>query len=133
MRSTGILGQVVAAMAAVLLAGCSQQARETPATAVLDDFELDPAWSLDSANDYAALSFVEHDVTSGKLALGVAFADNGRDKAVLRKEVDLDCSGVERLLIDALNPSAQPVRLGLALRAKDGSLFETEPRELASG
>jgi hypothetical protein len=129
----------IAGMAAlVLLAACGQDAaRQAPgapaeATVLLDDFEPDHGWTLDSANDYAALSVVEGH-TSGTTALQVDFADNGRDKAVLRDEVALDCSGTQRLLIDALNPGTQEIQLALALRADDGSLWETKPATLAPG
>src|SRR4051812_29609357 len=113
MRPRQCLRTALGALAlAAALASCAQDASRPAALAsggppaveppgMLDDFELDPGWTLDSANDYAALSFTEQAATTGKLGMRVDFSDNGRDKAVLRKEVDLDCSGVERLMIDA--------------------------------
>ncbi len=127
------------ALVAAWLSGCGQTG---PASAPsgspspwssLDEFEQGGGWTLDSANDYAALATTTRSVTSGGTALQVDYADNGRDKAVLRKEVDLDLSGVTTLAIDALEPGDATVSLALALRVKDGSLYETVPMVLRPG
>ena len=100
---------------------------------LLEDFEDDPGWSLDSANDYAALSPTEQPVSSGRFALRVAVSDNGRDKAIVRKEVDLDLTSASSLLIDVFNAQSAAVSVALALHASDGSLWELNPRTLVPG
>ncbi len=100
---------------------------------LLEGFEDDPLWTLDSANDYAALSASAADASEGAFGLKVAVSDNRRDKAVIRKEVALDLSRVRRLLIDARNASTQAVTIDLALHATTGALFTTRPRALAPG
>jgi hypothetical protein len=139
MRSRTALA-LVGALAGILASCGPEGARsDAPSAAapaestLLEDFEQDPTWTLDSANDYAALSSTERAATSGKLGLQVDYADSGRDKVVLRKEVDLDLSGVERLLIDAQNQNDQAIDFALALRSKDGALWELAPLKLAPG
>jgi len=104
-----------------------------PQLQLLEDFEDDPGWSLDSANDYAALSATEQPVSSGRFALRVAVSDNGRDKAIIRKEVDLDLSSAQSLLIDVFNAQSAAVSVALALHASDGSLWELKPQTLLPG
>jgi len=136
-------------VAVTLLAGCGPEGGSLPPAAsaatatttagtapqvqLLEDFEDDPAWSLDSANDYAALSATEHPVTSGRFALRVAVSDNGRDKAIVRKEVDLDLSSAQSLLIDVYNAQSAAVSAALALHASDGSLWELKAQTLVPG
>ena len=130
------------------LAGCGPLGVVAPPTSVssgtpasvpaqqvqlLEDFEDDPAWSLDSANDYAALSPTEHPVSSGRFALRVAVSDNGRDKAIVRKEVDLDLTSASSLLIDVFNAQSTAISVALAVHASDGSLWELTPQTLVPG
>lgn len=126
----------------VALAACSGDAPRTgsaaasdagPALLTLDDFESGAAWSLDSADNYAALSPQRSAASDGLLGLQIDYADNGRGKSLVRREVEWDLSGVTALSIDAHLPSAAEVQLALALRGKDGALFETRPQALTPG
>ncbi|MBA2481398.1 MAG: hypothetical protein H0V44_12110 [Planctomycetes bacterium] len=121
-----------------ILLSCGQQQRDQPsltepAAVLLEDFEQDTLWSLDSASDYAALTSTRRSATSGTWALQADYCDNGREKAILRKEVDLDLSGVRSLLIDVDNAGTAAPAIGMALRGRDGSLYETTSIQLKPG
>lgn len=123
-------------------AGCVRAGGQGPATGqaqLLEGFENDPLWTIDSANDYATLSPDRRDATQGACALRIDVADNGRGKALIRKEVDLDLTAVHALALDALLPAVPPtgsttaVTMALGLHTVDGGLFETPPQALAPG
>jgi len=101
---------------------------------LLEDFENDRRWSLDSAGNFARLDFSERDATRGRWALRAAFTDNGRGKAILRKEVDYDLSEIDELVLDAFNAASEPgVALRLGVYAGKGALYETVAIPLQPG
>jgi len=101
---------------------------------MLQDFESDWLWSLDSANNYGTVAFSSTHATSGKKSMKVRFVANGRHNTMFRREVDYDLSSVERLVIDVFNHATAPgVKLGLAFKTRDGGFFETVTRSLRPG
>ncbi len=137
MRCRPPLALVAMLVPLLLASSCERAAPDAAATAggpqLLEGFEDDPLWTLDSANDYAALSAAAEFATEGAFGLKVAITDNHRDKAVIRKEVALDLSHASSLLIDACNPSTQAVTFDLALHAANGGLFTTRLHALVPG
>jgi hypothetical protein len=76
---------------------------------LLDSFEDDRLWTIESADDHAVLDWRAAEASDGTSGLGVAFSATGKGKASVRKEVDLDLSQARWLVVDVFNacPSTQ--------------------------
>ncbi len=79
------------------------------------------------------MSATPHQATEGAFALRIDVRDDGREKAVVRKEVDLDLSRTTTLGIDAFNLSSQAPGLALAMHSTDGAWFELRSQALHPG
>jgi hypothetical protein len=101
---------------------------------LVEDFEHDPRWGLDSADNYGTLAYAETFATVGESCLRVTFTDNGRGKTSFRKEVKYDLSDTRRFLLDVFNPQAATgVSVSLQFVTTKGGYFQAKPRALAPG
>ena len=102
---------------------------------MLEDFEDETEWAVDSAEDHAELLPEEKNITHGKRALKIKYWAWGRYKAQIRKETDYDFNRVTHLKIDIFNPSEDPeVSFGFAFRTRHANrFFETLPIKLEKG
>jgi len=126
--------RLLPAICAALLAGCGGDARPPadPAT-LLDGFERDPLWAHDSADDHATMGCEAGEAVQGATALIVRARAGTRGKVLVRKEVDLDASGLTGLSLAARCLDGPPPQLALALRAADGTWLESPFVTLAPG
>lgn len=129
MRALPIVATVLA------LAACTREDSVAPAPAwdLLDGFESDPLWSLESASDHADIACAPGTVSEGATALVVAARAGTRGKVVARKETDLDASALTGLSLDACVTAGPPPKLALGLRTADGGWFETAALQLVPG
>ena len=131
------------ALTVVLLLSCAPGPRDaqdaatpyrTETFAVLDDFEADSPWVIESAENHGLVEYVGEQVTSGERALKVTAFKMGRLKTAVRKEVDYDLSAVTRLKIDVFNAAGGPIDFAFAFKVRDaGRYFETVPYRLQPG
>ena len=107
---------------------------QTETFAVLDDFEADSPWVIESAENHGLVEYVHEHFTSGERALKVTAFKMGRFKTVVRKEVDYDLSAVTRLKLDVHNAAGEPIDCALAFKVPlDDGYFETVPYRLQPG
>ncbi|MBN1916995.1 MAG: cellulase family glycosylhydrolase [Verrucomicrobia bacterium] len=131
------------ALIAVLFASCTTGPGDgkdatvpyrTETFAVLDDFEADSAWVIESAENHGLVEYTGDHFTSGDRALKVTAFKMGRLKTAVRKEVDYDLSAVTRLKIDIYNAAGEPVDFAFAFKVRDSDrYFETVPYKLQPG
>ncbi len=119
-------------LCAALLAGCGG-ARPPVANDLLDGFERDPLWAHDSADDHATMACEAGEAVQGETALVVHASRGTRGKVLVRKEVDLDASGLTGLTLAARTVEGPPPLLALALRGADGTWLESPPFTLTPG
>ncbi len=119
-------------LAALLAAGCADRAAVDPAT-LLDGFERDPLWAHDSADDHAVLACEPAEAAQGETALVVRAFRGSRGKVLIRKDVELDASGLTGLVLAARTIAGPPPQLALALHGADGTWLESPPFTLAPG
>lgn len=119
----------------LLLTACGDRpaAASAPGWDLLDGFESDPLWGHDSADDHAELACEPGDAIQGATALCVRARLGTRGKVMVRKEVDLDASALTGLRVSARVVDGPPPLLQLALRAADGSWFESPRLTLQPG
>lgn len=115
---------VRSASAGLVAAGC--------APALVDGFERDRLWTTDAAGDHAELDYEAPERSEGEVGLGVRIVATGRDKAMLRKEVDWDLSRAEELRLD-VHASASGASVALALVAGKDRFYEFRPQPLQPG
>jgi hypothetical protein len=134
---------LVAVLGAAFLGACTSN-RTAPYNAsqpfladtwgVLDDFETDAAWCIDSAENHGLIQYSTDHATSGARALHVTAFKRGRDKTAVRKEVNYDLSHVSRFMVDVYNAGTEPVPFALAFKVSEGDRwFETLPFMLQPG
>jgi hypothetical protein len=101
---------------------------------VLDDFEVESAWSVESAGNAGLIEYVGQTYFSGQRALKVTAFKQGRRRTAIHKDVDYDFSCVSRLEVDIFNASDEPVAFAFAFNAgRTGRYFETLPFRLRPG
>jgi len=128
----------VALAALSLLSGCTTTTVPEPPAELrrylLDDFERDGLWTLDSADNYGLVKYSGEDATRGKSLMRLAFFDNGRGKTMFRREVRYDLGSAGRLWLDVLNPNAGAgVECALAFRTDNGGYYETAAESMSPG
>ena len=121
------------AVCAALLAGCGCVRPPDGAAQVLDGFERDPLWAHDSADDHATMACEAGEAVQGATALVVRAYHGPRGKVLIRKEVDLDASGLTGLSLAARCLDGPAPQVALALRGADGTWLESPFTILAPG
>lgn len=127
--------RLLLAASMALIAGCGSvdvRPPVDPAT-LLDGFERDPLWAHDSADDHATMACEAGEAVQGETALVVRAHVGTRGKVLVRKEVDLDASGLTGLSISARCLDGPAPQLALVLRAADGTWLESPFITLAPG
>lgn len=140
------LRPVTAVLAAALLVGLASCTRDragleevagpflSDTFAVLDDFEVESPWSVESAENHGLIEYVSQMFTSGERALKVTAFKMGRFKTAIRKEVDYDLTHVRKLKLDIFNAAGEPIDFAFAFKVVDGSrYFETVSFKLKPG
>ena len=127
--------RLLLAACVALIAGCGSVDVRPPAdpATLLDGFERDPLWAHDSADDHASVVCEAGEAVQGATALVVRAHAGTRGKVLVRKEVDLDASGLTGLSISARCLDGPAPQLALVLRAADGTWLESPPFALAPG
>ncbi len=123
MRLAGIICLVLA------LVGCGDRA--APQWVSLDGFERDPMWAHDSADDHAELTCQTNEAVEGVTALVVRAHAGSRGKVLLRKEIELDASGLDGLRMSARLVDGPGATLAVAMRGADGTWLESPPFTLS--
>jgi hypothetical protein len=101
---------------------------------LVDSFEGDRLWTLESADNHGTVEYTERNVTDGRLALLLRFFDNGRGKTIFRREVNFNLSGAGTVWLDVFNHNEKSgVSLALAFIAARGEYFETRAVALRPG
>jgi hypothetical protein len=132
-----------AVLAAALLAcgGCrslppapdADRADAPPPRYLLEGFEADPLWTLDSADNYGTAELTAEHATQGRHALRLTAFNSGRGKTMFRREVNYDLHDVSSAWLDGFNHTPADVPLALAFRTAAGGVFQTAPQPLTPG
>jgi hypothetical protein len=129
---------------ACFLAGCAgagvplqEPSRPVPSVAekyLIEDFERDTRWSIDSADNHGAVEFSDRHVSSGQSAMLATYSAGSRRRTIYRKEVDYDLSSAGFMWLDVYRPGfGEGVKCCLEFRTKDGQLFQTVLQPLKPG
>ena len=101
---------------------------------LLDDFERDELWSLDSADNYGEVDYSSEQISRGNTAMQLTFFDNGKGKTMFRREVNYNLSETSTMWIDVFNPNkGGDMKIALAFVNKKGQFFETVAANLEPG
>ncbi len=127
--------QILVVLAVLGVAGCGGSVARPDADPahLLDGFERDPLWAHDSADDHATLACEPGEAVQGDTALVVRARLGSRGKVLVRKDVDLDASGLTGLILAARTLDGPAPKLSFALRGAEGTWLESPPLTLAPG
>jgi hypothetical protein len=111
----------------LLVVGCGAErpVAQTATSNLLEGFENDPLWSQDSAGAHAEMACRADEAVQGSTALVVQVRAGTQDKAIIRKEVELDASALTRLRVAVRTVTGPPPQIAFALRGAGGAWIES--------
>ncbi|MCK5849505.1 MAG: hypothetical protein KAH23_01225 [Kiritimatiellae bacterium] len=135
MRNKNVFTTAGMLICTILISGGCQTAKVAELTRyLLDDFERDELWTLDSANNYGQVHYSSKQVSRGRNAMQLTFFDNGKGKTMFRREVSYDLSETTMMWIDVFNPNkGDNMQIALAFTNKERQFFETTSVNLGPG
>ncbi len=127
-----MLRALICCLVLLVIAGCRSQRLPELSAPGIQVAGFDPAedWTQDSAGNHAELT--HQAIIPGDHVLRVRLFDNDRDRSILRREVDWNCSGVTWMSLDLLAETADTT-VAIGLRGADGTWFETPAQDLTAG
>lgn len=107
-------------------------APEMPA-GIIDGFEGDLRWAVESADDHALLALSELNTTEGERSLRIDYETFGRGKFQIRREGSFDFLRAEKIVVDIYNED-EPMEVSIGLlNGSNDSFWGSDARVANSG
>ena len=105
-----------------------------PEPILWDDFEFSNQWAVESAEGPASLGLSTGQKSHGEKALRAAFAATNRKRFHIRREVRMDLTLMDSILVDVYREPKEPMEFRLTLHTGPGAkMYESPPVKLESG